>query len=129
MADSNHEDASVSGPRFGTVNNSAMSFGANSRADTSNYFGGAAPSPEHQKLLTEVQALRDDLARLAATREIEVLDAELVTAEAELATTGQAPRPLLDRVRHALTAAGPIAASFASAVALGESLTALLPGS
>ncbi|MCX5204705.1 hypothetical protein OG897_25025 [Streptomyces sp. NBC_00237] len=111
------------GPHIGSVSNSSLTFGANSTATTTNNTVAAQPD-----LLSEVRALREDLARLAATEPIEVLDAELVEAEAELTRTGRAPSPLLGRIGRALEASGPAATGFASAIALAQSIGTLLSG-
>ncbi|MGW6457606.1 hypothetical protein ACWF94_17100 [Streptomyces sp. NPDC055078] len=117
----------IGGNHIGSVDNSALTFGANSTATTTNTTH-AATDPAQQALLAAVRELRADLARFTAAPAAEVLDAELVAAEEEIAASGAVGRGRLERLRGGLASAGDLVAALGSGVAVAELVAALLGG-
>ncbi|MFD3518555.1 hypothetical protein [Streptomyces sp. NPDC058657] len=107
---------------MGNVDRSAVSVGAHSHAETHNEEVVAPRDPDQERLLAEVRNLRADLARFHRTEAVEVLDAELVDTEAEIAATGAAGPPRLARLRAALTTAEGFTAMLASAAAVAQAV-------
>ncbi|WP_246150668.1 hypothetical protein [Streptomyces qinzhouensis] len=110
------------------MSHSALAFGANSTASTTNNTGAAVDDPVQRELLAAVRALRTDLERLVATEATEVLDAELVAAEEEITASGAAGPARLERLRASLTAAGEWVGALGSGVAVAQLVTALVGG-
>ncbi|MEU7020145.1 hypothetical protein ABZ990_05745 [Streptomyces sp. NPDC046203] len=89
---------------------------------------GVERDPGQEELLAAIRELRADLGRLADPGRMAALDGELAGAEGEIEESGAAGPGRLTRLRQALADAGALTALFASAAAVGESVTALLGG-
>ncbi|WP_097901750.1 hypothetical protein [Streptomyces sp. b94] len=111
---------------IGSVAGSAFAVGDHNTVTQHQYAG---PADETQaELLRAVRELRADLARFTPSDTTEVLDAELVSVSDEIETAGAAEPGRLARLQRALDAAGALAGSLASGVAVAEALAALLGG-
>ncbi|MDW4896962.1 hypothetical protein ACIG0A_02260 [Streptomyces californicus] len=111
---------------IGSVTGSAFAVGDH---NTVTQHQNAGPADETQaELLRAVRELRADLARFTPSDTTEVLDAELVSVADEIETAGAAEPGRLARLQRALDAAGALAGSLASGVAVAEALAALLGG-
>ncbi|MFD7425077.1 hypothetical protein ACFV6M_32165 [Streptomyces californicus] len=111
---------------IGSVTGSAFAVGDH---NTVTQHQNAGPADETQaELLRAVRELRADLARFTPSDTTEVLDAELVSVSDEIETAGAAEPGRLARLQRALDAAGALAGSLASGVAVAEALAALLGG-
>lgn len=111
---------------IGSVTGSAFAIGDH---NTVTQHQNAGPADETQaELLRAVRELRADLARFTPSDTTEVLDAELVSVADEIETAGAAEPGRLARLQRALDAAGALAGSLASGVAVAEALAALLGG-
>ncbi|MBK0374880.1 hypothetical protein I3215_18565 [Streptomyces sp. RB110-1] len=111
---------------IGSVTGSAFAVGDH---NTVTQHQNAGPADETQaELLRAVRELRADLARFTPSDTTEVLDAELVSVADEIETAGAAEPGRLGRLQRALDAAGALAGSLASGVAVAEALAALLGG-
>ncbi|MEU3601362.1 hypothetical protein ABZ714_21975 [Streptomyces sp. NPDC006798] len=113
---------------IGSANNSAFAFGSHARASTVNNPTAPGGDPVQLELLEAVRTLRADLERLVPTPAIEVLDAELVEAEAEISSAGAAGPARLERLRTSLAAAGEWVGALGSGVAVAQLVTALVGG-
>lgn len=111
---------------IGSVTGSAFAVGDH---NTVTQHQNAGPADETQaELLRAVRELRADLVRFTPSDTTEVLDAELVSVADEIETAGAAEPGRLARLQRALDAAGALAGSLASGVAVAEALAALLGG-
>ncbi|KOU09708.1 hypothetical protein ACFVAM_29715 [Streptomyces californicus] len=111
---------------IGSVTGSAFAVGDH---NTVTQHQNAGPADATQaELLRAVRELRADLARFTPSDTTEVLDAELVSVSDEIETAGAAEPGRLARLQRALDAAGALAGSLASGVAVAEALAALLGG-
>ncbi|MER5819929.1 MULTISPECIES: hypothetical protein [Streptomyces] len=111
---------------IGSVTSSAFAVGDH---NTVTQHQNAGPADATQaELLRAVRELRADLARFTPSDTTEVLDAELVSVSDEIETAGAAEPGRLARLQRALDAAGALAGSLASGVAVAEALAALLGG-
>lgn len=114
----------------GGISGGAVNFGAGGSAHNVNNYGtaGPAPDPAQAELLLAVRELRRDLERLTRRPETEALDAELAETAAEIERSGATAPGRLDRLREALTTAGPVVEFLASGGAVAAAVATLLGG-
>ncbi|MFI5802714.1 hypothetical protein [Streptomyces sp. NPDC051561] len=116
------------GVHFGSVDRSAFAIGDHNEVSYESHEGQAPVDETQRRLLAEVAELRADLLRLRRTERLEVLDAELVEVEGEIAAVGEAGATRLERLRAALTGAEGVTAMLASGAAVAETVRGLLGG-
>ncbi|MFF9477828.1 hypothetical protein [Streptomyces sp. NPDC014733] len=92
--------------------------------------GGAGPAidPAHEELLRAVRELRQDLARMVATPQVEELGGQLDDTETEIAAQGAASPGRLARLRAALADASSVVGLLGSGAAAVEAVAALVGG-
>lgn len=108
--------------QIGSITGGSQAFGSHGTAESTNHTVVVA-DPKQQHLLTQVRALRGELARTEGrTADDDALDAELGEVEGEISRAGRSDAGLLGRLRTRLERYGAAAATAASVTAVLQAI-------